>query len=55
VDGSGRGLFLCGSTIPAGSWTDWRMPQDSYDDLSVSEIRTLNLRKRISSGSPQHV
>jgi len=33
MEGSGRGLFRCGSTVPAGSWTDWRMLQGSYNKL----------------------
>jgi hypothetical protein len=51
VEGSGRGLFRCGPTVPAGSWTDWRMLQGSYNKLSLSKIRTLDLRTRTSSGS----
>jgi hypothetical protein len=51
VEGSGRGLFRCGPTVPACSWTDWRMLQGSCNKLSLSKIRTLDLRTRISSGS----
>jgi hypothetical protein len=38
-----------GVAIPAGSWTDWRMSPDIDDGLSVSKIRTLDLRTGVSS------